>query len=73
LIAKEMTGRTDSCIKNFFYAAMRKGLRNLNYYNTQIRSPKRYKVYENVFLNKLLSVHDVKKKKGLFILDESVY
>lgn len=73
LIAKELPGRTDNTIKNFFYAALRKGLRNLNLYNTEIRSQRRYKVFRQDLIDKLLSVHDEKKSQDLFISDSSVY
>jgi hypothetical protein len=37
MIAREMPGVTDNAVKNMFYASWRKGLRNLNIYNTKIR------------------------------------
>lgn len=58
LIAKELPGTTDNAIKNFFYASLRKGLRNLNVYNTEIRSPRRYKIFKQDLIDKVLSVHD---------------
>jgi hypothetical protein len=64
-----MTGKNDNTIKNFFYTSLRNGLRNFNLYNKQIRSPRNYKVYKFDLVDKILSVHDDKKKKDLFIID----
>lgn len=73
LIAKEMPGQTDNSIKNFFYASIRKGVRNLNVYNNEIRSQRRYKVFEQDLIDKILSVHDEKKRDNLLIADSAVY
>jgi hypothetical protein len=64
-----MIGKNDNTIKNFFYTSLRNGLRNFNFYNNQIRNPKNYKVYKFDLVDKILSVHDDKKKKDLFIID----
>lgn len=73
-IAKELPGSaTDNAIKNFFYASLRKGLRNLNVYNVDIRECRRYKVYKYELIDKILSVYDEKKRKDLYIVDFSVY
>jgi hypothetical protein len=58
LICKEMPGKTDNEIKNFFYISLRKGLGKLNTYITTIRLPKKYKLYSRDLLQKILSIHD---------------
>lgn len=45
----------------------------MNVYNTEIRECKRYKVYKHDLIDKVLSVHDEKKSKYLYIVDESVF
>jgi hypothetical protein len=73
MIAREIPGVTDNAIKNFFYASWRKGLRNLNIYNTKIRKCKKYKIYKQDLIDKILSVNDKKKSKYLYIINNSVY
>jgi hypothetical protein len=73
MIAREMEGVTDNTVKNFFYASWRKGIRNLNIYNTKIRRYKKYKIYKQDLIDKILSVNDIKKNKYLYIGNNMVY
>lgn len=53
-----MPGKADNEIKNFFYTSLRKGFRKLNKYIGTIRNPKRYKLYSQELLQKILLIHD---------------
>ena len=64
-----MLGKTDISIKRFFLTSIKKGLRNFNLYNTQLRNPKKYRVYKEDLIDKIISVHSEKKSKYLLILN----
>lgn len=64
IIASRMPEKNDSCIKNKFYSTLRKGLRKINSYVTNVKKksdPAKYKAYKpfpELFLTKIISVVD---------------
>lgn len=59
-----MPGKDDSCIKNKFYSTLRKGLRKVNNYVTNVKKkadPIKYKAFKpfpELFLTKIIAVVD---------------
>lgn len=59
-----MQDKDDSCIKNKFYSTLRKGLRKINSYITNVKKKsdpvkfKAFKVLPELFLTKMISVVD---------------
>ena len=66
MIATKLSGRDDGSIKNKFYSTLRKGLRKINKYITNIKKKKDpirfkgFKKLQEMFIVKLIAVADKK-------------
>lgn len=74
-IARELPGRTDNNIKNYFYSTLRKALRKVNSY---VQLHKRETYYRNIkefkqhTLSKILSVAEKKYENKINLRNEGV-
>ena len=72
-----MNGRTDNCVKNKFYSALRKGMRKINKYIVNLKRKLAInkniciKEFKDVVLTKLIAVADKKYKEKLDVKENS--
>ncbi len=69
-IAREMAGRSDNNIKNYFYSTLRKALRRVNNhvaFNKQVQLFKNMKAFQSGTLNKILAVAENKAHKKIIV------
>lgn len=66
-IAREMPGRTDNNIKNFFYSSLRRALRQINCYVSKYKRKSNIKPFKQTILTKVLNINDEKYKDKLDI------
>ena len=72
-----MNGRTDNCVKNKFYSALRKGMRKINKYIVNLKRKLSQnknvciKEFKDVVLTKLIVVADKKYDDKLDIKENS--
>lgn len=57
-ISREMDGRTDNNIKNFFYSSLRRAIRQVNQYVAQYKKKSNIKPFKQTILTKILNIND---------------
>jgi uncharacterized protein YbcV (DUF1398 family) len=70
MIAKEIPGRSDNNIKNYFYSTLRKAIRRVNNYvtfNKQQAVYKNIKAFQSNTLNKILTVAENKADRKIIV------
>lgn len=66
-IAKQLPGRTDNNIKNFFYSSLRRALRQINSYVGKYKKKSNIKPFKQLMITKILTIKDEKYKVKLDI------
>lgn len=66
-IAREMPGRTDNNIKNFFYSSLRRAIRQINQYVAMYKKKSNIKPFKQTILTKILNINDEKYRDKLDI------
>ena len=70
-IAKELTGRTDNNVKNFFYSSLRRALRRVNQYVAEFKKKSNIKPFKPTLITKILSICDPESRVRLSVKDEA--
>ena len=70
VIAKELPGRTDNNVKNFFYSSLRRALRKVNQYVAEYKKKSNIKPFKPTLITKILSICDPDTRVRLSVKNE---